>query len=89
MPSQTFIRREITALEAQGFVVHRFAMRRFAGKLVDEADQAEQRRTYFLLDAGALGLGHGLLADRTEQAEAMVQRPWQRPSEWVCARNGV
>ena len=33
MPSSTFIRREIAALEAQGFVVHRFAMRRFDGNL--------------------------------------------------------
>ena len=33
MPSSTFIRREIAALEVQGFVVHRFAMRRFDGRL--------------------------------------------------------
>jgi colanic acid/amylovoran biosynthesis glycosyltransferase len=56
MPSSTFIRREIAALEARGMVVHRFAMRRFEGELVDEADRAEQRRTYFLLEVGALGL---------------------------------
>ena len=35
MPSQTFIRREVAALEASGITVHRFAARRFVGKLSD------------------------------------------------------
>ena len=43
MPSQTFIRREIIALESLGFTVHRFSLRRFAGTLADEADRKEQR----------------------------------------------
>jgi FkbH-like protein len=56
MPSATFIRREIAALEAQGIVVHRFAMRRFAGELVEPADQAERERTCALVEGGAWGL---------------------------------
>jgi colanic acid/amylovoran biosynthesis glycosyltransferase len=56
MPSATFIRREIAALEAQGVVIHRFAMRRFEGRLVDDADLAEDRRTIALVEAGALSL---------------------------------
>jgi colanic acid/amylovoran biosynthesis glycosyltransferase len=49
MPSQTFIRREIVALEAQGFTIHRFSLRRFAGVLADQADQSEERKTCALL----------------------------------------
>jgi colanic acid/amylovoran biosynthesis glycosyltransferase len=74
MPSTTFIRREIAALESRGLVVHRFAMRRFAGKLVDEADQAEQQRTCALVEAGALGL-----------ATAFLREALTRPGRWATA----
>ncbi|MFW6058702.1 MAG: glycosyltransferase family 4 protein [Phycisphaeraceae bacterium] len=55
-PSQSFIRREIAALEAQGFAVRRYTVRRWPGDLVDEQDQAERARTAAVLEAGALGL---------------------------------
>jgi colanic acid/amylovoran biosynthesis glycosyltransferase len=74
MPSQTFIRREIVALEAQGLTVHRFAMRRFDGALVDPADRAEQDRTSFILDSGAMGLGKALLGGAI-----------RRPARWLKA----
>ncbi len=74
MPSQTFIRREIVALEAQGLTVHRFAMRRFADELVDPADRDEQDRTSFILEGGALGLGGALIG------EAL-----RRPARWIKA----
>ena len=61
MPSQTFIRREIAALEARGCTVHRFALRRFDGELAEAADRAEQERTEYLLDVGAAGLAMALL----------------------------
>ena len=61
MPSQTFIRREIAALEARGWTVHRFAMRRFDRELAEPADRAEQERTEYILDAGAAGLARALL----------------------------
>ena len=48
--SHSFIRREILALEAAGWEVHRFAHRRSAVACVDLADLAEQRRTVVLLD---------------------------------------
>ena len=60
MPSQTFIRREIVALEVEGFVVYRFAMRRFDGNLVDEADRAENRTTCAPVEAGVFGLAKSL-----------------------------
>src|ERR1035437_10037188 len=56
MPSQTFIRRKLAALEARGWTIHRFAMRRFGGGPADPADQVEQDRTHYILDAGARGL---------------------------------
>jgi colanic acid/amylovoran biosynthesis glycosyltransferase len=74
MPSQTFIRREMAALEARGWTVHRFAMRRFDGELADPTDRAEQGRTEYILDAGASGLAGAFLA------EALG-----RPRRWLAA----
>jgi len=54
--SHTFIRREIAALERQGFQVHRFAMRSDRAALVDPADLAEDDRTEHILKGGILGL---------------------------------
>lgn len=51
-PSQTFIRREIQAVERQGLFVARFAMRREEGMLTSE-DLAEQERTEYILDHSA------------------------------------
>ncbi|QDG79423.1 glycosyltransferase family 4 protein [Labrenzia sp. PHM005] len=50
VPSATFIRREIHALEDLGFKVTRFACRKFAEDLVDPKDQSEAARTEYLLD---------------------------------------
>lgn len=55
-PSQSFIRREIRALEELGYAVERFTVRRYDGPLVDEQDVAERERTTALLDAGPLQL---------------------------------
>ncbi|MCZ0963323.1 glycosyltransferase [Paracoccus benzoatiresistens] len=56
-PSHSFIRREILALEAAGWAVHRFAMRGDAAQLVDPGDQAEHARTERILEAGPIRLG--------------------------------
>src|SRR5437773_9225022 len=45
MISQSFIRREIAAVESHGVAVHRYSLRRWSEKLVDPLDLAEQRRT--------------------------------------------
>jgi glycosyltransferase involved in cell wall biosynthesis len=74
MPSQTFIRREAAALEARGFEVHRFAMRRFAGELADPADHREQERTHYILDARAKGLAGALMAEAV-----------RHPGRWIAA----
>jgi hypothetical protein len=47
--SQSFIRREIKALEALGNTVHRFSVRP-SGELKDAADREEQERTIVLMD---------------------------------------
>lgn len=54
--TQSFIRREIVALEKLGVPVERFTLRRWDTKLVDERDQAEQAKTRAVLDVGGLGL---------------------------------
>ena len=55
-PSHTFIRREIQALERQGFEIHRFAMRSDRRSLKDPDDKAEDRRTEHVLERGRLAL---------------------------------
>ncbi len=50
--SHSFIRREIQALERQGWQVHRFAMRSDRAALVDPADLAEDDQTEHLLKSG-------------------------------------
>ncbi|MGE8104786.1 glycosyltransferase family 4 protein [Allorhizobium sp. NPDC080224] len=56
VPSATFIRREIEALEARGQVVVRFAARRFTNALVDERDLAEASKTAYLLQGSGMTL---------------------------------
>ncbi|MCX7559230.1 glycosyltransferase [Sulfitobacter sp. F26204] len=51
-PSQSFIRREISALEAQGHDVLRLAMRVSEDPLVDQQDQAEATKTEYVLAEG-------------------------------------
>lgn len=51
-PSHSFIRREIRALERRGVSVHRFAMRPFGGKLVDQGDKDEAASTDYVLAVG-------------------------------------
>ncbi len=55
-PSHSFIRREITALEAQGVEILRFTVRRAKAALPDEEDIAERSRTRAILEAGTVAL---------------------------------
>jgi glycosyltransferase involved in cell wall biosynthesis len=60
--SHTFIRREIRALEALGFEVHRYALRSDGNEnLVDAADLQEAERTRYILSHGILALTWQLL----------------------------
>jgi len=51
-PSQSFIRREMRALERRGVAVQRFAMRPFDGDLPDPADRDEKKATEYVLARG-------------------------------------
>jgi colanic acid/amylovoran biosynthesis glycosyltransferase len=59
--SQTFIRREIAAVEATGRPVRRYAVRGWSGELVDADDRREHALTARILDGGARGLCLALL----------------------------
>lgn len=54
--STTFIRREIESLEALGVEVQRYAVRHWAGQLVDPLDTAEIARTHYLLTGNLFAL---------------------------------
>jgi len=54
--SHSFVRREILALERQGFVVQRIALRGWRDSLPDEEDRQEQKRTHYVLRGGLWGL---------------------------------
>lgn len=54
--SHSFIRREILALERQGFEVQRIAIRGWNEPLVDPLDIEEKSKTAFLLQAGLIPL---------------------------------
>ena len=56
MASQTFIRRESAAIEAEGRPVRRYAQRAWDTELVDPEDHAETAKTRRILDVGPAGL---------------------------------
>ena len=54
--SHSFVRRELLALERQGFEIERYALRGWELELPDPADQREQARTRYLIRKGPLPL---------------------------------
>jgi colanic acid/amylovoran biosynthesis glycosyltransferase len=54
--SHSFIRREILAMERQGFEVQRIALRGWKESLPDAEDRQEQEKTQYVLRTGLLGL---------------------------------
>ncbi|WP_153914806.1 glycosyltransferase [Shewanella sp. TC10] len=54
--SHTFIRREILALESQGFEIQRVALRGWDADIADETDQIERQKTQYILKAGLKSL---------------------------------
>jgi glycosyltransferase involved in cell wall biosynthesis len=78
-PSQSFIRREIAALEAMGATIPRFSIRRCAVDPVDPLDVAERDRTKVVLGVGGLGLISAL-------ARTAVTRPF---ATWNALRLAV
>ena len=62
MTSQTFIRREIAALEGLGFQVRRFAHRPWSSPLVEDRDRREHEQTRYLQLAGLVAIGGAVSA---------------------------
>ncbi|ONN65408.1 glycosyltransferase family 4 protein [Herbaspirillum sp. VT-16-41] len=54
--SHSFIRREIAAVELQGFAIDRIALRGWDAEVVDEDDRAERDRTRYILKRGVFAL---------------------------------
>src|ERR1700723_1241897 len=54
--SHSFIRREILAMERQGFEVQRIALRGWNESLPDAEDRQEQEKTQYVLRTGLRGL---------------------------------
>ena len=54
--SHSFIRREILAVERQGFEVQRIALRGWDAELVDAEDVSERDKTRYVLQDGVKGL---------------------------------
>jgi colanic acid/amylovoran biosynthesis glycosyltransferase len=54
--SHSFIRREIMALERQGFQITRIALRGWEEKLVDDEDVSERELTHYVLRNGVVAL---------------------------------
>jgi glycosyltransferase involved in cell wall biosynthesis len=59
--SQSFIRREILALEAQGLNIQRYSIRSGESLIVDPDDQAELEKTRVVLGVGVLGLAKAVV----------------------------
>jgi colanic acid/amylovoran biosynthesis glycosyltransferase len=65
--SHVFVRREILAVEREGFAVARFAIRRSPDGVADPVDVEEASKTHTLLDAGWSTLLHATLASAVER----------------------
>jgi hypothetical protein len=70
--SQTFIRREIHALERLGFVVDRMALRGWDAVLVDDSDRAELARTRYVLKLGPTGLALAVLRNAVRRPARLL-----------------
>jgi glycosyltransferase involved in cell wall biosynthesis len=76
--SHTFIRREIMALERQGFSVQRIALRGWDEKLLDADDMHEQTLTQYVLKNGIAGLLLSTLRIK-------IQHPVRFFKAFICA----
>src|SRR5690349_21575040 len=72
--SHTFIRREIRALELQGFDVRRIALRGWNELIADPEDERERQRTWYVLQKGVKPL-----------IWATVQVVLRKPVRFFCA----
>ncbi|CAA9588125.1 Glycosyltransferase [uncultured Synechococcales cyanobacterium] len=74
--SHSFIRREITGLEACGIRVARFSIRSCSTELIDEADKLELERTRVVIGVGMVGLLLELLRIAVARPIRFLQTLW-------------
>lgn len=86
VPSATFIRREIAALEGQGVVVTRFAVRAWDQPLIDAADLHEAGKCTYLLAPGVLQLGFQALREAVGNPRGMARAA---AATWTLWRNAA
>jgi len=89
LPSTTFIRREIHALERRGLDIKRYAMRRWDGDLVDAADRDEQERTHYILSGNANRLVLGFFRELIINPVGLLKALGPCWSLWRNARGGL
>ncbi|MBD9438181.1 glycosyltransferase family 4 protein [Pseudomonas sp. PDM04] len=74
--SHSFIRREILALERQGFEVQRIALRGWDAELVDAEDVSERDKTRYVLQGGVKELLMPVLQVLRERPRAFFSALW-------------
>ena len=84
--SHSFIRREILALERQGFDVTRISVRGWDNDLVDEADLAERRKTRYVLQSGWLAIAGAVLSCLVSRPSSFRPRFARLPFAWDGGR---
>ena len=87
--SHSFIRREITSVEAYGIRVRRFSIRSCSTELVDEADKLEIEKTRVVLGIGVVGLLFSLLRVAVTRPIRFLQALWLTLRLGWCSDRGV
>ena len=82
--SHSFIRREILALERQGFDITRISIRGWDEDIVDEADVAERRKTRYVLQSGWLAIARCRFDHRHLSPYSVRLRPFTRRSHGMA-----
>ena len=85
MASQTFIRREIAAIEAMGTPIKRYAVRGWDTPLVDSDDQNEAAKTRRILDVGIPRLLWALLATAVSRPRTFRPSTRRELAIWVAS----
>lgn len=88
LPSTTFIRREIEALETLGCRIRRYAVRAWPQELVDQRDRTERTATHYLLTGNLARLAAAALLETLGNPGRVLRSigPWLRLAR--AARNG-
>ncbi|NET07284.1 MAG: glycosyltransferase family 4 protein [Symploca sp. SIO2B6] len=87
--SHSFIRREITGIEACGIQVARFSIRSCESELVDEADKLELEKTRFVLGVGIVGLLLSSIRVFLTRPIRFLNSLWLTFNIGLCSERGI